>query len=179
MSDPISHLFSDTNSLVITLNHNTPHDVATALEIATSGMNAGLKVSVVDLSHVTSRGKTQVFEMHLRRFIWRSSISPINKLKDICREADIDLYQIPTRISKEIKQQAAEIAKSIPESLSKLESWEIFNGHLGPSLTSHLVTLISMDEDLDPRRYRGELNEQVACFLHIREYIFSLLEKCT
>ncbi len=172
-------MFSDTSSLVITLNHNTPHDVATALEIATAGKNAGLKVSVVDLSRVTSRGKTQVFEMNLRRFIWRSSVSPINKLKDICRKTEIDFYQIPTRISKDIKQQATEIAKSIPESLSKLESWEIFDGHLGPSLTSHLVTLVSMDEDLDPRRYRGELNEQVANFLHIREYIFSLLEKST
>jgi hypothetical protein len=179
MSDNLKSLLEKSSDLVVTLNYNSPHDVATALEVAKVGIDAGLAVSIVDLSHFTSRGRVQPFEMSLRRYIWKSRLSPMNKLIEECAQLKIDFIQIPSFVSKDHQEEAKKLAGLLPNSLNELEKWDLFKGHLGPSLTSHLVTLISMNEELNPTKYRKFLEEQICHFLHIRDFLMSLLEKKT
>ena len=162
-------------SLFVTLNHNSPHDVATALEIAKSAKNQGLAVSIINLSTLTSRGRTQAFEMILRNQVWSSPISPINKASGICMKLDIGFLDIPRNFSSKTRQLAHDLAADLPESLSDLEKWLVFDNHLGPSLASHLVTLVSLDENLNPRLFRKDLEKQIQAYLHIKEYFIELL----
>ncbi|CAN2231261.1 Capsule polysaccharide biosynthesis [Candidatus Planktophila dulcis] len=162
-------------SLFVTLNHNSPHDAATALEIAKSAKNRGLTVSIINLSPLTGRGRTQAFEMILRNHVWNSPNSPINKVSGICMELDIGFLDIPKNFSSKTRQLAHKLAADLPESLSELEEWFAFDNDLGPSLASHLVTLVSLDENLNPRLFRKDLKRQIQAYLHIKEFVIELL----
>lgn len=163
-------------SLFVTLNHNSPHDVATALEIAKSAKNRGLAVSIIDLSGLTGRGRTQPFEMILRKRVWNSPISPINKLSGICMELDIGFLDIPKNFSDKTRQLAQKLVGNLPESLNELEKSFVIDSNLGPSLASHLVTLVSLDENLNPRFFRKDLEKQIQAYLHIKEFVIELLD---